>query len=408
MNIAKRLAGLKPGEAVILLADLAINTGFFMLIPYLSIHIKTSLGLSATVAGTVLAVRTGVQQVLMTLAGPLADLYGYKRVLLVGLLVRAVGFASFAFMGDLRGLIISAILSGMGGALFSSAERAAYAALNPGPDQSGRFALLYTAQSAGTTLGPLIGVMLIAVNFRMLSLVAGAVYLPIALLVYLGLPNLATGRAAPEPARAAAEVLHSILTVAKNRAFVAYCFISAGFWAISGQIQISLSLHAAEVTGSLTSVTTLLWVNSLMVIGLQYGLQKFMHGRLDRLTQWAIGSAIAGAGFLLIIPFPGMAGMIAAVVLLSFGGMLLRPVDFELVLGMAPRDAIASYYGFSALAVALGGSAGQYLGGRLTDVAATTGLAWVPWITFAILGLASAAGMVSFGRRVPKPAKAIA
>jgi len=399
VGILTRLRGLKPGEAVILLADLAINTGFFMLIPYISIHVRDDLGLTATVAGTVLAVRTGVQQVLMVLSGPLADLYGYKRVLLAGLLVRSVGFASFAFMGNMAGLLVSAVLSGMGGALFSSAERAAYAALNPGPDQGSRFALLYTAQSTGTTIGPLVGALLLSVDFRVLSLVAGAVYLPIAALVYFFLPNLTSGRERPAPARAVAEVAASILNVAGNRVFVAYCLVSAGFWAISGQINISLSLHAAAYTGTQTAVKNLLLVSSLLVIALQYKLTQWTEGRLPPLVLWSIGSAVAGLSFLFIIPFPGMAGMVACVVFLALGGMLLRPVDYQMVVGMAPRDAVASYYGFSAVSVAIGGSTGQFLGGRLTDVAEATGQAWLPWVTFAAIGVSAALVMRWFDQR---------
>lgn len=405
MTFLKRLRGLQPGEAVILLADLAINLGFYMLIPYISIHVSEDLRLSATAAGTVLAVRMGVQQVLQVLAGPTADLYGYKRVLLAGLLIRSVGFASFALMGNLAGLLVSAVLSGMGGALFSSAERAAYAALNPGNDQSTRFALLYTAQSVGTTMGPLVGSLLLGVDFRVLSVAAGFVYLPIALLVFFFLPNLQSGRERPAPAKALSAVVTSVLAVARNRAFVTYCLISAGFWAISGQINISLSLKAANVTGSPTSVKYLLLTSSILVIALQYLLTRWTEGMGQPLLRWALGSAVSGLAFLVLIPFPGMAGLEACVVIMTLGGMLLRPVDYQMVVGMAPRDSIASYYGFSSIAVALGGSAGQYLGGSLTDVAATTGQAWVPWVTFAALGLAAAAGMRWFASVRPQAAE---
>jgi MFS transporter, DHA1 family, multidrug resistance protein len=399
LKFISRLQGLQPAEAVILLADLAINLGFSMLIPYISVHVTQNLMLSATVAGTVLAVRTGVQQTLMALAGPTADLYGYKRVLIAGLLVRCIGFGSFALMSNMTGLLVSAMLSGMGGALFSSAERAAYAALRPGPDQASRFALLYTAQSVGTTLGPLVGALLLSLDFRVLSLAAGLVYLPIAALVAFFLPNLTSGRPAPTPARAVAEVAGSITTVARNRAFVLYCAISAGYWAISGQINISLPLQAAAVTGTQTAVKYLLLVSSVLVICFQYLLQAKLGDRFPPLAQWAVGSALAGASFLLLIPFPGMGGLMTCVVLSTVGGMLVRPMDYQVVMGMAPRDSLASYYGFAALAVALGGSAGQFMGGGLMDVARASGSPWLPWATFAVLGIATALGMGWLGRR---------
>jgi len=402
VELWRRFRGLQPGEAVILLADFAINTGFFMLVPYISVHVTKSLGLTATIAGTVLAVRMLVQQLVQVFAGPAGDLYGYKRVLVTGLLIRAVGFASFALMGDVTGLMLSAALSGVGGALFGAAERAAYAALNPGPQQASRFALLYTAQSIGTTVGPLIGSFLLDWDFRVLSVVAGTVYLPIVLLVVLYLPNLTSGRERPAPTRAVADILNSVFTVARNRTFVTYCLISAGFWALSGQINISLSLYGAHATGTQTAVKYLLWTSAGLVILFQYKLQAWLEHRLKPSTQWVLGSAIAGLSFLLLIPFPGMFGLEACVVLMTFGGMLLRPVDFTMVTGMAPRDSLASYYGLSAIAVAIGGSAGQFLGGRLLDLAWATNRIWLPWVTFAVIGLLAALGMWRFGDRGQK------
>lgn len=387
-----------PAEAVILIADLAINLGFFMLIPFISVHVSLNLGLSATVAGTVLATRMGVQQLLMVFAGPIADLYGYKRVILIGLLIRSVGFASFAAMSNLQGLLLSAVLSGIGGALFSSAERAAFAALKPDSDQGTRFSLLYTFQSVGTTLGPLLGALLLSLDFRVLSLVAGLVYLPIALMVLIWLPDLASGRPRPHWDEAVGEMLRSVRAVARNRAFVSYCMVAAGYWAVSGQINISLALHAAAVTGSQTAVKYLFLINSLMIIALQYGLTQRLHGRGSPLQHWSVGAALTAAGFLVLIPFPGMSGMVAAVMLMSFGSMLVRPNDYQITMGMAPRDAMASYYGFSAISVAIGGSTGQYLGGSLTDLATTAGAPWLVWACFAVLGLITALVMARRAR----------
>jgi DHA1 family multidrug resistance protein-like MFS transporter len=123
-----------------------------------------------------------------------------------------------------------------------------------------------------------------------------------------------------------------------------------------------------------------------------------VEGKWPPLVLWAFGSALSGVAFLALIPYPGMVGLLTCVVLLTLGGMLLRPVDYQMVVGMGPRDAVASYYGFSAISVAVGGSGGQYLGGRLIDVADATGQAWLPWIVFATLGLSAAVLMRWFDR----------
>jgi DHA1 family multidrug resistance protein-like MFS transporter len=137
-----------------------------------------------------------------------------------------------------------------------------------------------------------------------------------------------------------------------------------------------------------------------MVIVLQYQLTRWVEGKWPPLVLWAFGSALSGVAFLALIPFPGMAGLLTCVILLTLGGMLLRPVDYQMVVGMGPQDSVASYYGFSAISVALGGSAGQYLGGRLIDVADATGQASLPWLVFAAFGLGAALLMRWFDRSV--------
>lgn len=397
-KLFRNLPRLQPAEAVILIADLSINTGFFMLVPFISIHVTNNLGLSATVAGVVLATRMGVQQLIQIVAGPTADLYGYKRVLVLGLIIRAVGFISFAFMSDLPGLMLSAVLSALGGALFSSSSRATFAALANGEQLAAKYSILYTFQSIGTTLGPLVGALLLAVDFRLLSLVAGLVYLPVALLVYLMLPNLETGRTRPRAVDAVGEVLRSISTVARHRDFVIFCLINSGFWLLSGQINISLSLYAAAITGTQTSVKYLFLLNSLIAITLQYGVSQRLQGRASPYSQWAVGAALAALGFLILIPFPSMGGLIACVALMGLGGLVLRPNEYMIINSMSPRNALASYYGFSSLAPAIGGATGQYLGGRLTDLASETGAAWIPWVIFSVIGWISSVAMFRFSR----------
>lgn len=369
-----------------------------MLVPFISIHVTGNLGLSATIAGLVMATRQFVQQGLQIVIGPTADLYGYKRVLLIGLLIRAIGFISFAFMSDFKGLMISAVLSALGGSLFNASFRATFAALAGGEQFATKYSILYTFQSLGTTLGPLIGALLLAMDFRLLSLVAGLIYLPVALLVYLMLPNLETGRSRPRAVEAVGEVLRSVTAVARHRDFVIFSLINSAAWLLSGQINISLSLYAAAITGSQTSVKYLFLLNSLIAISLQYVVSQRLQGRASPYTQWAGGATLVALGFLVLILFPTMGGLIACVALMGFGGLVLRPNEYMIINSMAPRNSLASYYGFSSLAPAIGGATGQYLGGSLTDVATQTGAAWIPWTVFSLIAGIAAAAMFRFSK----------
>jgi DHA1 family multidrug resistance protein-like MFS transporter len=60
---------------------------------------------------------------------------------------------------------------------------------------------------------------------------------------------------------------------------------------------------------------------------------------------------------------------------------------------LADQRALGSYFGVNALALAFGGSLGHVAGGFLTDIARRIGAPALPWLTFALIGLASAIGL---------------
>jgi DHA1 family multidrug resistance protein-like MFS transporter len=102
-----------------------------------------------------------------------------------------------------------------------------------------------------------------------------------------------------------------------------------------------------------------------------------------------------------------MAMLLSCVVLFAFGSMLVQPPLQTFMAGLANPSALGSYFGFGALALALGGGAGNFLGGWLYDTARANNLPALPWLVFAAIGFAVAGGLLIFDRvytqaRTPK------
>ena len=91
-------------------------------------------------SGLVLAARQFFQQGLTPFSGVLADRFGAKPLIALGMVVRAVGFAAMAFAGTYGLLMAAAIVSAIGGALFESPRSAAVAALTDESERSSYFA----------------------------------------------------------------------------------------------------------------------------------------------------------------------------------------------------------------------------------------------------------------------------
>lgn len=123
MRTWHEIRGFPVAVRLLLVNQLGVNTGFYLLIPYLAVHLGENLGMSAAVVGIVLGVRNLSQQGLFLIGGSAADRLGARRVIIAGCALRTVGFALFALGDGLPVLLAASVLSGLAGALFNPAVR---------------------------------------------------------------------------------------------------------------------------------------------------------------------------------------------------------------------------------------------------------------------------------------------
>lgn len=184
-----------PTVRLLVLTQLTFNVGFFMVLPYLSVHLTSNLGLGAALVGVVLGVRTFSQQGLFFVGGTLADRFGIKPVVLVGCVLRVLGFFGLAVVDSLTGVLVATVLVGFAAALFSPAVETAVAIeagkseRRGGPRRVETFALLSVCNQIGSFTGPLVGSVLLLADFRIACLVAAVIFVVIIAAHLKWLPN---------------------------------------------------------------------------------------------------------------------------------------------------------------------------------------------------------------------------
>lgn len=109
---------------LLLVNQLTINTGFYMLMPYLAAYLSGELALATWLVGLILGVRNFSQQGMFLLGGALADRLGYKPLIVAGCALRTVGFALLGAVDSLWALVLASAATGFAGALFNPAVRA--------------------------------------------------------------------------------------------------------------------------------------------------------------------------------------------------------------------------------------------------------------------------------------------
>ncbi|WP_062975833.1 MFS transporter [Nocardia flavorosea] len=387
------LTAATPAVRLLVLTQLAFNIGFFMVLPYLSVHLTEDLGLRAAFVGVVLGLRTFSQQGLFFIGGSLADRWGVKPMIVAGCAFRILGFGGLALAESVAGIVVATILTGFAGALFSPAVESALAtaagsAENGGQSRKDVFALFSVCGQIGTFIGPLLGSLLLAVDFSVSCLVAAGIFAAILVLHLYRLP-------AHPGAHATEGWLDGWREVLANRAFLLFAVAMSSQLVAYNQLYLLLPLELDRTWGSQAPLGAYFALASIVVVIAQLPITR----RVRTAAALPAGLIVTAAAFVvmaLLAPIqlrgvPALIAPAAFTLLLTLGQMITLPVARDLVPRIAAERRLGSYFGFFSSIGGLGVLVGSVFTGALIDMLpATTG--WglaVPWCSVALALLAS-------------------
>ncbi|MFI1441894.1 MFS transporter [Streptomyces fructofermentans] len=395
MRTLREIRAFPPAIRLLLVNQLGVNTGFYLLIPYLATHLTEDLGLSAAVVGIVLGVRNLSQQGLFLIGGSAADRLGARGVIIAGCALRTVGFALFALGDGLAVLLGASVLSGLAGALFNPAVRALLAQ-EAGVRRAEAFALFQVFATAGALIGPLLGSVLLLVGFRTSALTAAGIFALLTVAQALLLP----ARPVP-PTRGG--VLADWREVVGNRAFRAFSLAMVGMFTLENQLYLLLPEGARRATGWDGAPGLVLVVGTVATFTLQMRITRAL-GR-HRAQAVTAGLALMGLAFLpplLVAGDPPRAWhavlVLAGALLLSLGTMAAQPFVMELVPRFGRPELTGTCFGIFYMVSGIAAAVGNAAVGWAMDTGAGRGADWLPWACCLAVGLASAGAVARLRR----------
>lgn len=394
MTAPATAAGTAPGRVrlppllrLLILTQLAFNIGFFAVLPFLAEHLGRAIGMAGWLVGLVLGLRTFSQQGLFVVGGALTDRYGVRPVVLTGCALRIAGFAWLGYAERTWAVIGAVLLIGFAAALFSPAvesevARQAVAWEEAGGGARTRVLALFTvAGQAGAFVGPLLGALLLAVDFRTACLAGAGVFV----LVLAGHVRLLPQHI---PGRARVRMRGGTGALLRNRRFLALCCAYGACLLAYNQLYLALPAEVERATGSQAPLAWLFALSSLLVVTAQLFVTRWAGDRLAPRRAMAAGLLLIAAGFAGVAAarpaeWTGTAGLLPAagfVVLLTLGQMFVTPVARAWVPDLAEEGRLGLYTGalssVSGLVVLLGSAAS----GSLLDSGLPPA---VPWLLLA-------------------------
>ncbi|MEV5342101.1 MFS transporter [Streptomyces sp. NPDC052676] len=375
---------LTPLLRLLILTQFAFNIGFFAVLPFLSDHLGQAIGMAGWLVGLVLGLRTFSQQGLFVVGGALADRYGIRPVVLAGCALRIAGFAWLGYAEATWTVIGAVLLIGFAAALFSPAvesEVARQAVLweevGGGP-RSRVLALFTVAGQAGAFVGPLLGALLLAVDFRIACLAGAGVFVLVLAAHALLLPQRL-------PGRRRTALRGGLRPLLRNRRFLALCCAYGAYLLAYNQLYLALPAEVERAAGSQAPLAWLFALSSLLVVTTQLPVTRRVGDRLAVRRSMAAGLLLIAAGFGVVAAarpagWTGTAGLLPAagfVVLLTVGQMLVAPAARAWVPDLAEDGRIGLYTGALSSVSGLIVLAGSAATGTLLDAGLPVALPWL-------------------------------
>ena len=369
------LARANQGVRVLLANSALMIFGYFTFIAVFALHFTNDLRFSVAIVGLALTVRQLAQQGLDIFGGFFADRVGFRFSIVLGCMIRVMGFIGMGLASTTLQLFLSAFIMGFGGMFFDAAGTAVLASVVQPANHARIFALQATINNVAAAIGPVVGLALYAhFGFRAAAFFAAAVFVWIGLETALFLPPSA-GRVTQVEQTRPLSFPQIVRAICLRRAYVRMILLLIGFWVIVGQITITVPLAGAALAGK-GGVAVLLGLNALLAIPLQYPLVRFVERHLSPMHILALSMALTGLGLVILFLAPTFGWQIGGIAIATVGGLAISPITNSITAQVAPPRALGAFYGFSALAIGLGGI-GQLIGGSIYDAQRSLHLPWL-------------------------------
>ncbi|CAM3432296.1 MFS transporter [Occultella aeris] len=368
---------------VLVLNQFGVNLGFYLLLPFLAAYLTESIGLTLAAVGLVLGARNLAQQGLFLVGGICADRIGSRPMILAGCLLRVIGFGMFALTENLWGLLAAALLSGVAGALFNPAVRSYVATASQGRTAEA-FAWFALAGNAGMFVGPVLGALLMLVDFRIVAAVAAGVFAVLTIAQAIWLPAQSEGRAAPERG--------GMLGLLRNGRFWLFALAGSALFALQNQLYLIFPREADPVLGGNAGTVSVFVVSTVVAVACQRPLTRYAMARWQAHRSIALGYAVMGVGLLgpaataAADPAVRFTAILLAAAALGLGVVIAQPFMLERIAQHASTGMTGTYYGaFYLLSGVIAAASGAGLGALLERSAPLS------WLACGIAALAAAA-----------------
>jgi dipeptide/tripeptide permease len=258
--------------------------------------------------------------------GTIADRIGFRPALALAFALLSIGYGSLWLAPHKTVVPFTLALIAFGGSFVKSIITGTVAKCSDAASRARAFSLFYMMVNIGSFTGKTVAKpvrVMLGVEFVPLYSSAMAL-LALAVILFLYWPKAG----AEERPKGAARAFRDLATVFSNGRYLALILITAGFWAIQGQLYASLPKYVIRLVGKDASPEWYANVNPFVVVLLVVPVTQLVR-KLSPVTSIGISLALISFSPLLMASSGLLQGNV------SLLGMSLHPITVMMVLGIA-------------------------------------------------------------------------
>jgi MFS family permease len=362
--------------------------GSFLLFPFFSVYITERFGVPVTVVGFLFMILSAGSIIGSMIGGALADKYGRRGLVIIGLVASGLGSILMGLVNDLYLFFILAGTLGVIGDFGGPARQAMVVDLLPKEKQADGFGILRVAVNLSAVFGPILGGFIASKSYLLLFIGDAASSLITALIVYRVIPETKPDEIDKESTDTLIKSFKGYGEVLKDWIYVLFLSVSSITVLVYMQLNTTLSIFLTKVHGlSLGIFGLLLSTNAIMVVLFQFWITRRV-SKYAPMKMMALGSLLYMIGF-------GMYGFVStiymffiAMIILTVGEMIAMPIGQTAVASFSTEDKRARYMAVFGFHWAVPNLFGVLLSGLVIDY---IGPYWL-WYFSGILSLISAIG----------------
>lgn len=381
------------------------RVGGALLYPFFALYFTGRFGVGMTEVGILFGLYAVSSFVGQLIGGTFSDRFGRRSILIFSLIATSTSTLLLGMVDSLMLFYVLVIFVGLIVESGQPARQAMVADLLPEEKRAEGYAIMRVVFSLAVAIGPAIGAFLVSQSYMALFVADAVISMTAAIVVWRFMPETKPEAKESQTAESGDSGSSGYRAILRDRIFMLYLGAGMLVSLIGMNLFTTLGVYLRDgfgVPGQAYGL--LLSMNAMLVVVFQLPIGRRAEG-FPPMLMMAVGSVLYGLGFGMFAFVGTTLLFVAAMIVLTFGEMILMPVSQSLVARFAPEDMRGRYMAIYGVSWSLPFAFGPLLAGLVMDNGDPRMLYWIS----GLLGLLAAAAYVGLHTKMrDEPAVALA